>query len=321
MRISWKTESRDLGSLVPSKYNPRRWPEKETKDLQKSLEKFNLADPLIINQNNIIIGGHFRYKLLREKGVREVDVRVPSRLLTKQEEKELNLRLNRNLGLWDLDILSSFDSDLLKDVGFDSSELDKIFSLDVDDKDDDAPNPQEESNTKTGDIYLLGRHRVMCGDSTKVDDVDKLMDGKKSNMIHTDPPYNVDYGSSKNPRHKIKRIENDSMSAEEWKDFCHAIYSIFNVYNEGDIYMWGASSPEGMRMRLWLVELGCHWSATIVWKKQQLVLSPANYQRMYEPCFYGWFDKSSFVAERKETEVWVSKSTFKIKATPYNEAC
>lgn len=86
--------------------------------------------------------------------------------------------------------------------------------------------------------------------------------------------------------------------------FCHKMYEIFKEFNTGDIYMWGASGPEGMRMRLWLVEMGCHWSATIVWKKQQLVLSPAKYQRMYEPCFYGWFGKSTFGADRKQTEVW-----------------
>ena len=123
-------------------------------------------------------------------------------------------------------------------------------------------------------------------------------------MIHTYPPYNVDYGASKNPRHKIRTIENDKQSPEEWETFCKALFEIFKSFNDGDIYMWGASCPEGMRMRLWLTEAGCHWSATIIWKKQQLVLSPAKYQRMYEPCFYGWFNKSTFGADRKETEVW-----------------
>jgi DNA modification methylase len=130
------------------------------------------------------------------------------------------------------------------------------------------------------------------------------MDGKQSHMIFTDPPYNVDYGKSKNPRHKIREIENDSQAPEEWERFCNALFINFKKHNIGDIYMWGASGFDGMKMRMWLIELGCHWSATIVWKKQQLVLSPANYQRMYEPCFYGWFDKSSFAGNRKHTEVW-----------------
>jgi DNA modification methylase len=123
-------------------------------------------------------------------------------------------------------------------------------------------------------------------------------------MVFTDPPYNVDYGVSKKPRHKIRTIENDKQSPEEWEQFCRDIFTIFKEFNDGDIYMWGASGPEGMKMRLWLTEMGCHWSATIIWKKQQLVLSPANYQRMYEPCFYGWFGKSSFNGDRRQVEVW-----------------
>ena len=123
-------------------------------------------------------------------------------------------------------------------------------------------------------------------------------------MIFTDPPYNVDYGVSKNPKHKIRTIENDKQSPKEWESFCKAIFENFKRFNTGDIYMWGASGPEGMRMRLWLTEMGCHWSATIIWKKQQLILTPANYQRMYEPCFYGWFDKSTYNKDRKQTEVW-----------------
>jgi len=183
------------------------------------------------------------------------------------------------------ELLANFDEEFLADVGFDSAELDEIFKVEPDEKDDVVPEDVP-AVARLGDVWQLGRHRIMCGDSTKVDDVEKLMDGKKAQMIHTDPPYNVDYGVSKKPRHKIRTIENDKQSPQEWEDFCKALYSIFISFNEGDIYMCGAPGPEGMRMRLWLVESGCYWSATIVWKKQQLVLSPAKYQRMYEPCFY-----------------------------------
>lgn len=135
-------------------------------------------------------------------------------------------------------------------------------------------------------------------------------------MIFTDPPYNVDYGSSKNPRHNIPNIVSDNQTKKEWEDFCVALFSNFKLFNKGDIYMWGASGPEGMKMRLLLVEAGAHWSATIIWKKQQLVLSPAKYQRMYEPCFYGWFDKSTFRADRKEVEVWEIDRPLKSKEHP-----
>ena len=304
MEILWNTEKRKISELIPASYNPRQMTEKQASDLNKSLTRFNLADPIVINKNNTVIGGHQRLKILKTKNVDEVDVRVPDRELTLDEERELNLRLNRNLGEWDLVALSDFDEDVLKDVGFDSKELDRIFQLESNPEDDDVPEVRQETDIKLGDVFQLGEHRLMCGDSTKREDVERLMGGEKANMVFTDPPYNVDYGVSKNPRHKIRTIENDKQSPEQWHDFCNDLFLIFKEFNSGDIYMWGASAPEGMKMRLWLTEMGCHWSATIVWKKQQLVLTPANYQRMYEPCFYGWFDKSSWRGDRTQTEVW-----------------
>jgi DNA modification methylase len=189
-QISWSTKTVSISNIIPATYNPRRWPDKETAELSKSLERFNLADPLIINKNNTIIGGHFRFKILKDRGIKNVDVRVPSRQLTEQEEKELNLRLNKNLGEWDLDLLADFGEDLLKDVGFDSKELDKIFQLESRPEDDDIPENAPPIAQK-GDIWQLGRHRVMCGDSTKREDVERLMDGKKADIVFTDPPYKL----------------------------------------------------------------------------------------------------------------------------------
>ena len=303
--ITWTSEKRKISDLIPAPYNPRELTEIQAKELTKSLERFNLADPIVINSDNTIIGGHQRINIYKANGKDnvEIDVRVPSRKLNPEEEKELNLRLNKNLGQWDYDMLANFDEDLLKDVGFDSKELDKIFQLDTTPEDDDVPEVRE-TTVKLGDMFQLGEHRLLCGDSTQRVDVERLMKGEKADMVFTDPPYNVDYGVSKNPRHKIRTIENDKQTPEQWRDFCNDLFLIFKEFNQGDIYMWGASGAEGMRMRLWLVEMGCHWSATIVWKKQQLVLTPANYQRMYEPCFYGWFEKSSWQGSRTETEVW-----------------
>jgi len=158
--------------------------------------------------------------------------------------------------------------------------------------------------TKKGDLWILGEHRVLCGDATKKEDVERLMDGEKADMVFTDPPYNVDYGASKNPRHKIPNLVNDKQTSSQWVDFNNKLADIFKSYCLGDFYMWGAPGYEGMKARCIMIEGGLHWSATIVWKKQQLVLSPAKFQRMYEPCLYGWFNKSSFVGNRKNTEVW-----------------
>ena len=192
MSINWKAEKRKLSELTPAEYNPRQSNDKEWRDLEESLSKFNLASPIIINKNNKVIGGHFRLRILRERNVSDVDVRVPDRLLDPEEEKELNLRLNKNLGAWDFDKLANFEEDFLKGVGFESEELDKIFQLDTD-KDADAVPEVRETIIKRGDIFVLGQHRLMCGDATSREDVERLMDGQKADMVFTDPPYGLGY--------------------------------------------------------------------------------------------------------------------------------
>lgn len=305
-KLTWHTEQRKISDLIPFADNPRRLTDKQAKDLKKSLEKFGLVEIPAIDTDNKIIAGHQRLKImaLLERGEEMIDVRVPNRKLTDQEFLEYNLRSNKNTGEWDFDILANWDEGLLNDVGFDA-ELDKIFSKSISADADDVPEPRKETDIKTGYIFKLGNHRVMCGDSTDAEQVAKLMDGKKADMVFTDPPYNVAYGESKNPRHHIREIANDKMSTGSWVEFNQKIIDIIKAnYTGGDIYVWGASGPEGMRQRLQLCDAGFHWSATIIWKKQQLVLSPAKYQRMYEPCYYGWLDKSSYIGDRKNVEVW-----------------
>lgn len=187
--LKWTSQSRKLSQLKPATYNPRKLSPEQEKRLTDSIAKFDVCDPIIINADDTIIGGHQRIKVLSKQGVESVDVRVPSRQLSIEEEKELNVRLNKNLGEWDFNILKDFDMNMLKDVGFDSLELDKIFPVTSDEKDDDVPDVKEETTTKTGDIFQLGRHRVMCGDSTDAGSVAVLMDGKKADMVFTDPPY------------------------------------------------------------------------------------------------------------------------------------
>ena len=127
--LKWHTEERLLSELKPWKGNPRQATKKQVKDLTNSLERFNLAAPLIINTDNTIIGGHFRYKILKKNGHKEIDVRVPNRKLNKKEVEELNLRLNKNLGEWDWDSLGNFDLDSLLDVGFDESFIQSFGSM------------------------------------------------------------------------------------------------------------------------------------------------------------------------------------------------
>lgn len=276
----------------------------------KEFPKMMKLRPIIIDDSGKILGGNMRYRALIELGYQEIPEGwvVKASELTEEEKERFIITDNIPYGDWDNDKLANeWDEIKLEDWGMDLSEINIHFEIEAEEDDFDVDKAVEDTKEpicKLGDIWQLGNHRIMCGDSTKKEDVEKLMNGKKADMVFTDPPYNVDYGVSKNPRHKIRTIQNDKQNPEQWEKFCKSIFNIFQQYNNGDIYMWGASGPEGMKMRLWLTEMGCHWSATIVWKKQQLVLTPANYQRMYEPCYYGWFKKSSYNGDRTQTEVW-----------------
>ena len=286
------------------KANPKNPKQHDDKLIKDSIQDLGFVDDIVIDEKNVILAGHGRLKALEELGTKEIDVIKISGWTQEQKDRYLLLS-NKSVekGGWDFEMLAQIDKELLKQVGFESQELDKIFK-DLNKDDDEVPEVPEKPTSKLGEIYQLGKHRLVCGDALKRDDVEKLMNGVKANMVFTDPPYNVDYGVSKKQGNKIRKIKNDNLSADDWEIFCKSLYEIFRQYNKGDIYMWGAPGPDGMKMRLWLTEIGCHWSATIIWKKQQLVLSPAKYQRMYEPCFYGWFDQSSYCGSRKETEVW-----------------
>jgi len=187
-----------IAELQAVEYNPRTFSEKEKQDLTASIDRFSLADPIIINRNNRVIGGHFRLNILKERGIQDVDVRVPDRELGLEEEKELNLRLNKNTGSWDLNALADFDEELLIVVGFPSEELDGIFNNELYPEifDLEAELKKigiENIGVKKGDIWQLGTHRMMCGDSTNEGDVLKLMAGEKADMCFTDPPYILDY--------------------------------------------------------------------------------------------------------------------------------
>jgi len=184
-KITWKLDRRNVDELKGADYNPRKASEQDERDLQRSIEEFGTVMPVIVNigtRNNVIIGGHFRVSIYKKKGIKSIDVMVPSRELTLDEEKRLNLRLNKNLGQWDHEKLKTMDLTLLLDVGFEDEDMQVIFD-DVEVIDDEFRMPKgggemKTPKTKPGEIIKLGNHRLMCGDSTKREDVEKLM-GKR----------------------------------------------------------------------------------------------------------------------------------------------
>jgi DNA modification methylase len=203
-----KIEYVSINNLKPAKYNPRKWNKEAESHLRESISKYGIVDPLLVNsaeeRKNIIIGGHFRLSIMKELGIKEVPV-VYINISDIEKEKELNIRLNKNTGEFDWDLLSQFDESFLSDIGFSSEELDDIFAIEDNPQQFDLKKELEKLNIKDikvqkGDVYDLNDSRIMCGDSTIAKDIKKLMGGKKADMCFTDPPYILDYLRGKKKR-------------------------------------------------------------------------------------------------------------------------
>ncbi len=194
-----------MSSLRNPDYNPRSWSKEAQIQLEESITKFGLIDPLLANsapaRRGIIVGGNFRAKIAKKLGIKKVPV-VWINIPDLEREKELCVRLNRNVGDWDYKLLAEFDSDLLKDIGFSGTELDDIFSIDLEPEKFDLEKELRKLDIKKieikkGDVWQIGPHRLCCGSSMVEADMLKLMNGEKADMCMTDPPYILDYNSGK----------------------------------------------------------------------------------------------------------------------------
>ncbi len=212
-----------IGDLTASEYNPRKWEQADVDQLKKSIGEFGVVDPLIANcapnRKNILVGGHFRWYVLKEMGFKEVPV-VYVKIPDIKREQELNLRLNKNMGKWDYDLLANFDENILLGVGFSTDELDEIFGLEKAEEFDEAKelekavkNPR---GVKTGDLWQLGDHKLIIGDSTKRENWQKLLGEEKFDFMFTDPPYNLAY--SKKRVRKVKTKDGWKLKGERVYD-------------------------------------------------------------------------------------------------------
>ena len=294
--------------LVMAEYNPRQLTKDQYTQLKDSIMRFGLVDPLIVNKNkerkNILVGGHQRLRIAKEMGVESIPcVEVD---LTLDQEKELNIRLNKNVGEWDFDALANyFDVGELTEWGFSNDEL-QFYEDEptVGLIDDDEIPEVKESITQAGDLWILGEHRLLCGDATKKEDVDILMDGKKADMVFTDPPYNVNYVNIKHPKFKQREIDNDSMSSEDYKTFCKNFIKLIKENTEGCIYVSGAQHKDGRILFTELDEL-VTCSTTIIWVKDSFTLGRGKYHNRYEPIWFGWSKSGkNFTDDRKLDNVW-----------------
>jgi len=310
--------------LMAAKYNPRKDlkpGDVEYEKLRRSIEEFGYVEPVIWNERTgNIVGGHQRFKVLTSLGYTDIECVVLD--IDEQREKALNVALNKISGEFDIPLLTDLLRDLNEDgfdvslTGFDATEMEDLFkgkaSGKVKEDNFDADKAVAEIETpisQRGDMWLLGKHRLMCGDSTSGDDVRKLMDGSKARVVFTDPPWNVDYGSdAKHPSWKSRQILNDKMSTEQFGAFLLAAFKCMaDVSEPGCMTYVVMSAQEWGNIMPAMSAAGYHWSSTIIWAKDSLVLSRKDYHTQYEPLWYGWFGTEKRLCplkDRKQSDLW-----------------
>lgn len=307
-------ERKHTAELLPADYNPRKDlkpGDAEYKKLKRSIEQFGYVEPVIWNQTTgRVVGGHQRLKVLMDMGMTEVDCVVVA--MDEEKEKALNIALNKISGDWDKDKLALLIADLqgadfdVSLTGFEPAEIDALFKDTLKDgvKDDDfdvGAELAQPTMTKPGDVWTLGRHRLICGDSTKAETYDLLMGGTKANLVITDPPYNVNYEGS------AGKIKNDNMADEAFYNFLLDAYTQMHsaMADDASIYVFHADT-EGLNFRRAFADAGFYLSGCCIWKKQSLVLGRSPYQWQHEPCLYGWKKngKHQWYTGRKETTIW-----------------
>jgi len=300
-----------IGKLVPYVNNARTHSQGQITKLRSSLREFGFINPVIIDSNYGVIAGHGRILAAKDEGITEVPC-VLVDYLTEAQKKAYIIADNRfalDAG-WDEELLrieieslqgADFDVSL---TGFETAELDKLFNTGEDIKDDDFDVDEELKKpaiTKAGDLWLLGNHRLYCGDSTKEDTFTMLMDGKQANLVVTDPPYNVNYEGG------AGKIKNDNMTNEAFYQFLFDAFSNTEkvMAQDASIYIFHADT-EGLNFRKAFSNAGFYLSGTCIWKKQSLVLGRSPYQWQHEPVLFGWKKKGKhqWYTGRKESTIW-----------------
>lgn len=307
-------ERKKTADLFPADYNPRKDlkpGDNEYEKLKRSIEQFGYVEPVIWNKTTgCVVGGHQRLKVLVDMGIDEIDCVVVE--LDENKEKALNVALNKISGDWDKDKLALLIADLqgadfdVSLTGFEPAEIDTLFKDTLHDKikDDDFDVDAELNKptvTRMGDIWTLGRHRLICGDSTKRDTLTTLMNGVKANLVITDPPYNVNYEGS------AGKIKNDNMANDAFYNFLLDAFknTESTMADDASIYVFHADT-EGLNFRRAFADAGFYLSGCCIWKKQSLVLGRSPYQWQHEPVLYGWKKKGkhNWYTGRKESTIW-----------------
>lgn len=291
-------EKVNITLLKPALYNPRVMSAKQEADLTASIKQFGMVDPIIVNANkerkNIVIGGHQRLKIARKLGYKEVPVIYLN--LSEEKEKILNLRLNKNTGSWNFELLKNFEIGTLLDVGFDTEEIGMVWNDVLEIEDDEFDEDKElakikTTNIKSGDLFALGSHRLLCSDSTNQKSIKKLMDAEKAAMAYCDPPYNIslDYNKGLGGKKDYGGHVNDAKSDSEYKEFLRKTIANAITASQPDSHFFYYCDQKyiGMLQSLY-TELGIKNQRVCLWIKNGFNATPqVAFNKCYEPCIYG----------------------------------
>ena len=315
-----KTQTVPINEVKSNPNNPRIIKDDKFKKLVASIKELPQMlelRPIVVNEDMVVLGGNMRLKACKEAGLKEIPI-IKASELNEEQQRAFIIKDNVGFGEWDWDALANeWDAEQLEEWGLDVPNFEGV-ELDAVEDDFEADADAIETDIVIGDLFEIGEHRLLCGDSTDSDAVAKLMNGEKADMVLTDPPYNVNYGSNNNPAWKQgdRSIKNDHMDGDSFRNFIQAVVSNIKLFCDGVVYCFGAQGADG-RIMFTVLDENLHNSGTIIWLKDRLVLGRSKYHNKYEPCWFGW-NKSgdTFTDDRSLTNVFECKRPMKSELHP-----
>ena len=324
-----KTEKVNISQVKTNPNNPRLIKDDKFKKLVSSIKEFpEMLEirPIVVDNDNVVLGGNMRLRACKEAGLKEVHI-IKADQLTEKQQREFIIKDNVGFGEWDWDDLANeWDVDELEDWGLDLPVDLKVEELEAEEDDYEMPN-EIKTDIVLGDLIEIGEHRLLCGDSTDSDQVAKLMNGEKADMVFTDPPYNINFQGTlscttkdgkivtmkdgySTPNSEYDNIQNDKKTKGEFYDFISSIISVIKLNTIGGWYICFSSSTINELLNP-LIDLGLNWKSIIIWNKNQSPLGGGHFRKKYEPIVYGYFKNNFYGKEYSEDDVWDFQRTLK----------
>mgnify|MGYP001267182101 CR=1 FL=1 len=320
-----KTEKVKIGKIKNNPNNPRLIKDDKFKKLVKSIKEFpEMLEirPIVVDKDNIVLGGNMRLRACQEAGLKEVHI-IQADKLTEKQQREFIIKDNVGFGEWDWnDLANEWDTEELEDWGLDLPVDFAVEELEAEEDDYEMPN-EIKTDIVLGDLIEIGEHRLLCGDSTDSEQVAKLMNGEKADMVFTDPPYNISFSGSmsnttkdgvmvkhKGANQKHEEIKNDAMSDKEFYNFIADILKEIKTNCIGAFYICFGSQTLNQLLQPFL-DLGMEYKSIIVWMKNQATLSGKDYKGRYEPIVYGRFNDGFYGERFKQEDIWEFQRTLK----------